>query len=210
MPCFCAVLLANLDSQPCRPLSPVCGRTSSRLAESSGEIGEVRASRSGDLRIAAKNTREREAPAEPLNSGLRRKLLQTFSRTNRDAAQQRLRPPVTASCQKVNTIVLTVCGRAKRSPYVLSGCVLLLDKCGLSGKDSPSVWRATRSELEMTEKGWRGRRVVNFVEVNWILASGEGNTPTARGPWSRTRQLRTSLAEFDSASAAGRCRKQGL
>jgi hypothetical protein len=26
----------------------------------------------------------------------------------------------------------------------------------LSAKDSPSVWRATRSDLEVTEKGWRG------------------------------------------------------
>jgi hypothetical protein len=40
----------------------------------------------------------------------------------------------------------------------------LLDRCGLSGNDSPSVWRATRSELEMTEKGWRGRRVVNLCK----------------------------------------------
>jgi hypothetical protein len=37
----------------------------------------------------------------------------------------------------------------------------LLDRCGLSAKDSPSVWRATRSELEMTEKGWRGRLGIN-------------------------------------------------
>jgi hypothetical protein len=48
-------------------------------------------------------------------------------------------------------------GLHSRSPW----CVLLLDRCGLSGKDSPSVWRATRFELEMTKKGWRGRRVVN-------------------------------------------------
>jgi hypothetical protein len=32
----------------------------------------------------------------------------------------------------------------------------LLDRCGLSAKDSPSVWRATRFDLDMTEKGWRG------------------------------------------------------
>jgi hypothetical protein len=37
----------------------------------------------------------------------------------------------------------------------------LLHRCGLSAKDSPSVWRATRSDLEMTKKGWRGRRGVN-------------------------------------------------
>ena len=52
IPCFCSVLLATRDSQPCRPFSPVCGRTSSRLAESSGEFGEVRASRSSSLRMA--------------------------------------------------------------------------------------------------------------------------------------------------------------
>ena len=44
-------------------------------------------------------------------------------------------------------------GLHSRSP----GCVLLLDRCGLSANDSPSVWRATRSELEMTEKGCRER-----------------------------------------------------
>ena len=43
-------------------------------------------------------------------------------------------------------------GLHSRSP----GCILLLDLCGLSAKDSPSVWRATRFDLDMTEKGWRG------------------------------------------------------
>jgi hypothetical protein len=43
-------------------------------------------------------------------------------------------------------------GLHSRSP----GCVLLLDRCGLSANDSPSVWRATRFDLEVTEKGWRG------------------------------------------------------
>jgi hypothetical protein len=43
----------------------------------------------------------------------------------------------------------------------------LLDRCGLSGKDSPSVWRATRPDLEMTEKGWWGRWGVNCREARW-------------------------------------------
>ena len=131
---FCSVLRATRDCQPCGPLSPVCGRTSSPLAESSGEFGEVVAVRSSSLRMAAAKTREGEAPAEPLNSVPRRKLLQTSSRTNRDAAQQELRPPVTASCQKVNTIGLTDCGRANCPPCLVSGCVQLPDRSGLSDK----------------------------------------------------------------------------
>ena len=102
------------DSQPCRPLSPVCGRTSSRLAESSGEIDEVRASRSSSLRMAAAKTREGEAPAEPLNTGLRGTQLKIFLRSNRDAAQQEIRPPAAAPGRNRNAIGLTVCVRAKR------------------------------------------------------------------------------------------------
>ena len=59
-------------------------------------------------------TRKSEAPAEPPNAGPRCERLPTFlrSRSNRcsargrDAAQQELRPPGTASCQKVNAIGL--------------------------------------------------------------------------------------------------------
>jgi hypothetical protein len=90
-------------------------RASSRLAESSGEIGEVRASRSSSLRMATA-TRQGEAPAEPLKPGPQRKLMQTFLRSNRDAAQQELRPPATAPGQNRNAFGLTVCVRAKRSP----------------------------------------------------------------------------------------------
>jgi hypothetical protein len=91
-------------------------RASSRLAESSGEIGEVRASRSSSLRMATAKTREGEAPAEPLKPCPQRKLMQTFLRSNRDAAQQELRPPATAPGQNRNAFGLTVCVRAKRSP----------------------------------------------------------------------------------------------
>ncbi len=104
------------DSQPCRPLSPVCGRTSSRLAASSGEIDEVRASRLSSLRMATAKTREGEAPAEPLKPCPQRKLMQTFLRSNRDAAQQELRPPAATPGQNRNAFGLTVCVRAKRSP----------------------------------------------------------------------------------------------
>ena len=58
-------------------------------------------------------------------------------------------------------------GLHTRSP----GCVLLRDRCGLSVKDSPSVWRATRSELEMTEKGWRGDGLLTL----WQGYDGLGN-----------------------------------
>jgi hypothetical protein len=112
------------------------------IKATSREFGEVRASRSSSLRMAAAKTRESEAPAELLNSGPRRELLPAFLRNSRercsahgrDAAQQELRPPGTASCQKVNMIGLTDCGRANWPPCLVSGCVQLPDRSGLSDK----------------------------------------------------------------------------
>ena len=70
-----------------------------------------------------------------------------------------LRPPARTEMRPGPPFAFGRNGLHSRSP----GCVLLLDRCGLSAKDSPSVWRATRFELEMTEKGWRARRVVKFA-----------------------------------------------
>ena len=68
-----------------------------------------------------------------------------------------LRPPARTEMRPGPPFAFGRNGLHSRSP----GCVLLLDRCGLSGKDSPSASRATRSDLEMTEEGWRGRRGVN-------------------------------------------------
>jgi hypothetical protein len=138
----------------------LCGRTSRRLAESSGEIGEVRASRSSRLRMAAAKTREGEAPAEPLNWSAYRAVANIL-------AEQQGCGSAGASPSRCGPRPEQECDWAHRLRSGETVDIVALRVHSVAGQ----VWAVRQRQSLCLEsypvrvaddgKGWRGRRVVN-------------------------------------------------